>query len=54
MAETHNHPTPKQYWQVAGLLAVLTAIEVALFYIEQGVEAVTPASTSRTLIVLSL
>lgn len=53
MAEAHHHPTPKQYWAIAAILAVLTAIEVALFYIEQGVDAVTPSITSPMLIALS-
>ena len=53
MAEAHHHPTPKQYWTIAGILAVLTAIEVGLFYLEQGVEAVTSSITSPMLIALS-
>lgn len=48
------HPTPKQYVQIALFLAALTAIEVALFYIEEGVEAVTTAVTAPMLIVLAL
>lgn len=32
------HPTIAQYWKLAGLLAVLTAIEVALFYIDEALE----------------
>jgi cytochrome c oxidase subunit 4 len=41
--ETH-HPTPRQYVQIALLLAVLTAIEVGLFYAEPAVgKLVTPA-----------
>jgi len=31
-----HHPTPAQYWKIAGFLAVLTAIEVSLFYIDQA------------------
>lgn len=53
MAEAHHHPTPKQYWKIAALLAALTAIEVGLFYLEQGVDAITKSITSPTLIVLS-
>lgn len=34
-SEHHAHPTPAQYWKIAVLLAVLTAIEVAMFYIDQ-------------------
>ena len=41
--ETH-HPTPRQYVQIALLLAVLTAVEVGLFYAEPTVgNLVTPA-----------
>jgi len=35
MSESHKpHPTPKKYVQIAILLGVLTAIEVALYYTE--------------------
>ncbi len=34
-AEHHTHPTPAQYWKIAVVLAVLTAIEVAMFYIDR-------------------
>jgi cytochrome c oxidase subunit 4 len=34
IAEAHHHPTPRQYVQIAVLLAVLTGIEVGLFYTE--------------------
>lgn len=37
-AEHHPHPTPSQYWKIAVVLAVLTAIEVALFYIDRELE----------------
>ena len=38
MNETHRpHPTPKQYVQIAVILGVLTAIEVALYYTESTV-----------------
>lgn len=53
MAEAHHHPTPKQYWAIAAILAVLTAVEVGLFYLERGVEAITTSITSPALIVLS-
>lgn len=33
--EHHAHPTPGQYWKIAGFLAALTAIEVAMFYIDR-------------------
>jgi cytochrome c oxidase subunit IV len=32
------HPTPAQYWKIAVVLAVLTAIEVALYYVDQELE----------------
>jgi cytochrome c oxidase subunit IV len=32
------HPSIKDYWKIAGLLAVLTAIEVALFYIDAAID----------------
>lgn len=34
----HAHPTIGQYWKIAALLAVMTAIEVALFYIDDVLE----------------
>jgi cytochrome c oxidase subunit IV len=37
-SEHHAHPTPSQYWKIAGILAVLTAIEVALYYIDKELE----------------
>ena len=33
-----SHPTPAQYWKIAIVLAILTAIEVALFYIDRELE----------------
>lgn len=33
-----SHPTTRQYVQIAILLAVLTAIEVALFYMDVAVD----------------
>jgi cytochrome c oxidase subunit 4 len=30
------HPTPRQYIAIAGILAVLTALEVSLFYLNIG------------------
>ncbi len=29
------HPTPAEYWKIAVVLAILTAIEVGLYYIDQ-------------------
>ncbi len=35
MSKNHtNHPTPKRYVQIAIILGVLTAIEIALYYTE--------------------
>jgi cytochrome c oxidase subunit 4 len=31
-----THPTPSQYWKIAVVLAVLTAIEVAMFYVNDA------------------
>ena len=42
MSDSHsNHPTPKKYVQIAVILGVLTAIEVALYYTEDIVWAFT-------------
>lgn len=38
MTEQAHHPTPASYWKIAVVLAVLTAIEVALFYINRQLE----------------
>lgn len=35
MSEGHAHPTPASYWKIAIVLAVLTAIEVAMYYIDR-------------------
>ncbi len=32
-AEGHNHPGPRRYIEIAMLLGIITAIEVALYYI---------------------
>lgn len=37
-SEDHSHPTPAQYWKIAVLLAVLTAIEVGMFYLDRELE----------------
>ncbi len=37
-SEEHSHPTPGQYWKIAAFLAVVTAIEVAMFYIDRELE----------------
>lgn len=33
MAESKPHPTPKFYWTVAVVLALITAVEVAISYV---------------------
>lgn len=35
MSTEHAHPTPAQYWKIAVLLAGLTAVEVAMFYVSR-------------------
>ena len=37
-AGEHHHPTPLQYVKIAILLAVLTIIEVALFYVNEAAD----------------
>lgn len=36
--EHSHHPTPGQYWKIAAFLAVVTAIEVAMYYIDRQLE----------------
>jgi cytochrome c oxidase subunit 4 len=36
--EEHAHPTPAMYWKIAVLLGALTAVEVAMFYINEALE----------------
>ncbi len=45
------HPSPKQYVQIAVILAVLTGVEVGLYYIEQA--GVSSRIVYPTLIVLA-
>ncbi|MEA1903526.1 MAG: cytochrome C oxidase subunit IV family protein [Actinomycetota bacterium] len=33
--EQHAHPTPAQYWKIAALLGLLTAVEVGMFYVNR-------------------
>ena len=49
----HHHPQPRQYVMIAIVLAVLTAAEVGLFYLEAGVEAISQALTVPALLALS-
>ena len=34
-SEHIHHPSPAQYWKIAVVLAVLTAVEVAVYYIHR-------------------
>ena len=47
-AAAHHHPTPRDYWMIAGILFAITAVEVAVAYIEALDAVVAPV-----LIVLS-
>ena len=49
---TKAHPTPRQYVEIAVLLAVLTAIEVALYYVEEA--GVSSTIVYPTLIILAI
>jgi heme/copper-type cytochrome/quinol oxidase subunit 4 len=44
--EEHTHPGPRVYVTIATILTILTAVEVALFYLEDTV--------GRTILVVSL
>ena len=49
----HHHPQPRQYVTIAVVLALLTAAEVGLFYLEASVEAISQSLTVPALLVLS-
>lgn len=53
MAGAHHHPQPRQYVIIALVLGALTAAEVALFYLEQGVDAIGQSLTVPALLILS-
>lgn len=36
--EHHAHPTPGQYWKIAAFLALVTAVEVVMFYVDRQLE----------------
>jgi cytochrome c oxidase subunit 4 len=36
--EHHAHPTPGQYWKIAAFLAAVTAVEVAMFYLDRQLD----------------
>ncbi len=46
MAEATSHPTPKVYWLIAFVLAVVTAVEVAI----PSIEALNPIKIPSLLI----
>lgn len=37
-SEHDSHPTPAQYWKIAAFLAVVTGVEVAMYYIDRELE----------------
>ena len=49
----HHHPQPRQYVSIAIVLAVLTAAEVGLFYLEAGVDVIGQSLTVPALLILS-
>ena len=51
--EAHHHPEPKQYVQIALVLAALTAAEVGLFYAERSIDALGQNVTVPALLILS-
>jgi cytochrome c oxidase subunit 4 len=52
MSDHSHHPSPAQYWKIAVVLAVLTAIEVGMFYIDK--ELGLGAFNSAILLVLAV
>jgi cytochrome c oxidase subunit 4 len=42
MSEAHAHPTPKDYWLIAVILAIITAAEVAVTYVSALDSVVAP------------
>jgi cytochrome c oxidase subunit 4 len=52
MSDHAHHPSPAQYWKIAVVLAVLTAIEVGMFYIDK--ELGLGAFNSAILLVLAV
>lgn len=53
MAGGAHHPQPREYVSIAIVLAVLTAAEVGLFYLEAGVDAIGQSLTVPALLILS-
>jgi cytochrome c oxidase subunit 4 len=52
MSDHAHHPSPAQYWKIAVVLAVLTAIEVGMFYIDKELDL--GAFNSAILLVLAV
>jgi cytochrome c oxidase subunit 4 len=52
MSDHSHHPSPAQYWKIAVVLAVLTGIEVGMFYIDK--ELGLGAFNSAILLVLAV
>jgi cytochrome c oxidase subunit 4 len=52
MSDHAHHPSPAQYWKIAVVLAVLTAIEVGMFYIDKEMDL--GAFNSAILLVLAV
>ena len=42
MSETHAHPTPRDYWLIAFVLAVITAAEIWVTYVDALDSVVAP------------
>lgn len=42
MSSDHTHPAPRDYWLIAAILAVVTAAEVAVTYIDALDSVVAP------------
>jgi cytochrome c oxidase subunit 4 len=41
-AAAQHHPTPRDYWAIAGILFIITAVEVAVAYIDALSSVVVP------------
>ncbi len=53
-AELGHHPGPRQYVNVAIILAVITAVEVAIFYVEALSSVLVPALIALSVIKFAL
>ena len=54
MTETHNHPTQKEYVKIAVILAVVTAAEVAVYYIKSMRPIIVPVLLSMATVKFAL